>query len=35
MEFLCVVLWRPEALDRKVLLPPETWNWLTRNPPSV
>ena len=24
----CVVLWRPEALDRKVLIPPETWDLL-------
>ena len=35
MEFPCVVLWRPEALDCRVLIPPEAWNWLTRNPPSL
>ena len=34
-EFPCVVLWRPEALDCRVLIPPEAWSWLTRNPPSV
>ena len=22
----CVVLWRPEALDCRALIPPETWN---------
>ena len=31
----CVVLWRPEALDCRVLIPPETWSGLTRNPPSL
>ena len=31
----CVVLWRPEALDCRVLLPSETLTWLTRNPPSL
>ena len=35
MGFLCVVLWRPEALDCGVLIPAETWSWLTRNPPSL
>ena len=34
-EFPCVVLWRPEALDCRVPIPPEAWSWLTRNPPSV
>jgi len=34
-EFPCVVLWRPEALDCRVLIPPEAWSWLSRNPPSV
>ena len=27
-ETPCVVLWRPEALDSRMLLPPEAWNWL-------
>ena len=31
----CVVLWRPEALDCRVFIPPEAWNGLTRNPPSL
>ena len=26
MEFPCVVLWRPEALDCRVLILPEAWN---------
>ena len=26
MELPCVVLWRPEALDCRVLIPPETWS---------
>ena len=26
MEFPCVVLWRPAALDCRVFIPPETWN---------
>ena len=26
MEFPCVVLWRPEALDCRVLIPPEAWS---------
>ena len=34
-EFPCVVLWRPEALDCRVLIPPEAWNGLTPNPPSL
>ena len=35
MELPCVVLWRREALDCRVLLPPEAWNLLTHNPPSL
>ena len=31
----CVVLWGPEALDCSVLIPPEAWSWLTRNPHSL
>ena len=31
----CVILWRLEALDCRVLVPPETWSEPTRNPPSV
>ena len=31
----CVVLWRPEALDCRVLVPPEAWNGLTPNLPSL
>lgn len=27
----CVVLWRPDAIDCRVLIPPETWNGFTRN----
>ena len=27
-EFPCVVLLRPEALDCRVLTPPEAWSWL-------
>ena len=27
-----MVLWRPEALDCRVLIPPEAWSWLTRGP---
>ena len=30
----CVVLWRPQAQNCRVLIPPETWNRFTRNPPS-
>ena len=30
-----VVFWRPEALDCRVLIPPEAGNGLTRNPPSL
>ena len=29
----CVVLWKPEALDCRVPIPPETWHGFTRNPP--
>ena len=29
----CAVLWRPGALDCRVLIPPEAWNGLTRTPP--
>ena len=29
-----VVLWRPEALDCRAIIRPETWNGFTRNPPS-
>ena len=35
MELPYVVLWRPEALDSRVLIPPEAWSGLTRNPPSL
>ena len=35
MELPCVMLWRPEARDCRVTIPPEAWNWLTRNPPSL
>ena len=35
MEFTCVMLWRPEALDCRVLIPPGAWNWLTRKLPSL
>ena len=31
----CGVLWRLEALDCSVLIPPETWNGLTCNLPCV
>ena len=31
---LCVVLWRPEALDCRVLITPETRNGFTQNPPN-
>ena len=31
----CVVLWRPDSLDCRVLIRPETWSGLTRNPPSL
>ena len=31
----CIVLWRPEALDCRVPIPPETWNGLIRYLPSV
>ena len=34
-EFPCVVLWRPEALDCRVLIPPDLWSRLIRNPPSL
>ena len=30
----CAVLWRSEALDCRVLIPPEIWNGSTREPPS-
>ena len=30
-----VVLWRPEALDCRVLIPPEAWNGLTPNTPRL
>ena len=35
VEFLCVVLWRPEALDCRALIAPEAWHWPSRNPPSL
>ena len=35
MELPCVMLWRPEALDCRMLIPPEAWNGLTPNPPSL
>ena len=35
MEVICVVLWRPAALDCRVLNPSEAWNWLPRTPPSL
>lgn len=31
----CAVLRRPEALDCRVRVPPETWSGLTRNPPCL
>ena len=31
----CAVLWRPGALDCRVPIPPEAWNGLTRNAPSL
>ena len=31
----CVVIWRPEALDCRVPIPPEAWHWLTRSPPGL
>ena len=34
-ELPCAVLWRLEAPDCRALIPPEAWNWLTRNPPSL
>ena len=35
MESPCEVLWRPEALDCGVLIPPEgAWSGLTRHPQS-
>ena len=29
------VLWRPEALDCRLRIPPEPWNGFTRSPPSA
>jgi len=34
MELPCVMLWRPQALDCRALIPPEAWSWLTHNPPA-
>ena len=31
----CVVLWRPAARDGRVPITPETWNGLSRDPPSL
>ena len=35
MELPRAVLWRPEALDCRALIPPETRNGSARNPPSL
>jgi len=35
MDLPCMVLWGPEALHCRELIPPEAWNGLTPNPPSV
>ena len=35
MEFPCAVFWRPEALDGRVLIPPEAWSGLIPDPPCL